>query len=111
MGFLVDRTTPHSWRLRYVNSLKWNGHREIGTVQTFLTDEARYANIPFSWNGYEIVAQASVTMPIQRSYRLPQQFPIDDIQIDCGVYLFLMTLCIKNGEHLGTLTPAVVHAA
>ena len=50
-------------------------------------------------------------MPIQRSYRLPHQSPIEAVQIDCGVYLFLMTLCIKNGEHLGMLTPTVVHAA
>ena len=47
-------------------------------------------------------------MLIQRSYRLPHQSTIKARQIDCGVYLFLMTIC---GEHLGMLTLAVVHAA
>ena len=79
IGVLLNRTTPHSGRLWYVDSHKWNDHREIEAVQTFLTNEARYAHIPFSWNGYEIVAQASASMPIQRSYRLPHQLPIEAV--------------------------------
>ena len=70
-------------------------------VQTFLIDKARLANKPFLWTGYKIVTLASTSMQIQRSYQLPRQF----------LYLFLMTLCIKAGEHLGMLTPTVVHAA
>ena len=67
--------------------------------------------MPSSWTAYEIDTQASASMPIQRSYRLPHQSPIEAVLIDCGVYLFLMTLCIKNGDHLGMLTTTVVHAA
>ena len=73
IGIIVDRATPNSGRLWYVDSLKWNGHRELGTVQTFLIDEA------------------------QQSYRLPHQSPIEAVQIDCGV----SPLWVYKSKHEG----------
>ena len=112
VGVLVDRGDPHTdGKVWYVDSLKWDGCRELEVVRAFLGHEARRKNLPSAWASFAIQPQASYCMPVQRTYRRVDEDPIAAHHIDCGIYLFLMMVCLRADESLGMLSTAIVHGA
>ena len=62
---LVDRGDPNtSQKVCYMNSLKWDGSRELAVVTAFLGHEARLRNLPFAWASCNIQPQAFYCMPV-----------------------------------------------
>ena len=50
-------------------------------------------------------------MPVQRTYRRDDEHPIAAHHVDCGMYLFLVMLCLHADKSVGMLSPAIVHGA
>ena len=112
VGVLVDRGDPHTnGKVWYVDSLKWDGSRELAVVQKFLENESRRRNYPFAWTSFNIQTQASYCMPVQRTYRRVDEDPFTAHHIDCGICLFLMMVCLRADASLGMLSPTIVHRA
>ena len=62
IGVLVDRGDAHTnGKAWYVDSIKWDGRRELEIVRAFLGHEARRRDLPFALGSFTIRPQASYT--------------------------------------------------
>ena len=77
LSVVVARWDPNTQRnFWYVDSLKWDGSRELAVVRAFLELESRRRKNPFAWAFFNIQPQASYCMPVQRAYQQVGEDPI-----------------------------------
>jgi hypothetical protein len=79
-------------RLTFLDSLQGDGTRSVDTVLAFLQWLATHKGIMLDTSNIQRDSTPTAHMIRQRPYRPPGANPDRGIQIDCGIYFFLMVL-------------------
>jgi len=106
---VITNTTYVISKITFLDSLQGDGTRSVDTVLAFLQWLATHKDIVLDVSNIQHDITPTAHMIRQRPYRPPGASKDKDIQIDCGIYFFLMVLLHIGELPLSLLTPITVH--
>ena len=106
---VITNTTYVISKITFLDSLQGDGTRSVDTVLAFLQWLATHKDIVLDVSNIQHDITPTAQMIRQRPYRPPGASQDKGIQIDCGIYFFMMVLLPIGDLPLSILTPITVH--